>query len=154
MSNPYQARVQQKMAHCRLLLQLITGGVAVEREHELAIVQGACIHLAIAYRLYLRELGARLNVPSLDQVYSLADLERASSGSDHGLAELRAQVWLDTLLEVERDLLNPRVDASAPQLIAVDSPRAVGALTLEVAELWFNRLEGLVERQRQSFLEY
>ncbi|WP_439134164.1 hypothetical protein [Pseudomaricurvus sp.] len=154
MSNPYQSRVQQKLSHCRMTVQWLETASNIGRQEEEALLQGALIHLAVACRLYLRELGHNLAVKSPERIFQVWDLVDACP-EGAGVEELKSQEWIAPLFMAERHVLNPSVSASSPQLIAMDASAAqTEELSLERVKRYLTALSGLVERQRQSFEEY
>ncbi len=170
MTNPYQARVQQKRAHCRMMLRWVEQHSEVARQEREALLQGALIHLAVACRLYLREIANRLALKQVDAIFSVPELLQALPAGEsihESVSELQSQIWLSEIFAAERKLLNPLppidtpasvVSSQASGLIAVDS----GPLTnrepegLELRDLhrWFTEFEDLVERHRQVYQEF
>lgn len=164
MSNPYQARVLQKLSHCRLLMQQLTQWDQFDRQGQEALMQGAVVHLATACRLYLREIAYALNVVQAEAIFTPADLVNAAP-KGLGVAEIATQDWITELLAAERGILNPplvphrdkvgRDEVSSPQIIAVDSvAQPLGEVTGEILHRWCKAFEALSERQRESFVEY
>lgn len=154
MSNPYYPRVQQKLVHCRLLLQHLSAETEAERQLKEALLQGAVVHLAAAARLYLREVGHYLSVKSPERIFHVRDL--ADLVADVTVVEeLQAQDWLPSVFAAERDVLNPPVESAAgPQLIAMSTARNAGELTPERVEELLATLTRLAEQQRMLFDEY
>lgn len=157
MSNPYQPKVQQKLSHCRMTIQWLEASSGLGRQEEEALLQGALVHLAIACRLYLRELGHSLSVQNPERIFQVLDLlDAAPVGA--GVEELKAQGWVAPLFAAEREILNPTVHGSAgspgPHIIAADTAVGASEVTIERVKLFMNELSQLVERQRLTFEEY
>lgn len=154
MSNPYHSRVQQKLSHCRMALQWLASSDGLGRQGEEALLQGALVHVAVACRLYLREVGYALSVKNPERIFQVQDLvDVVPNGA--GVEELRGQAWVTSLFAAERDVLNPPLATSALQLIAADTAVTQGVeLTLERLRYFLTALSELVDRQRQSFEEY
>ena len=155
MANPYQAKVQQKLVHCRLLLDLLDEQ-GIERQLREALLQGATLHLAIAARLYLRELATYLQYPNAESIADSQQLKNIPLGA--GVAsELESERWLGELFSVEQCLLDPdmRVKRATRGVIASDSAPA-GADIIESPtriKEWWRALNRLAERQRAMFEE-
>ena len=160
MSNPYQTRVQQKVAHCRLLMQALADNVAVEPQAYEALLQSAVVHLAVALRLYLREVAHQLSVKNPERIFQLDDLIEQTSEAA-GVEELQEQPWLPILVAAERKVLNPEL-ALGPTTPLLSSQRiAVNAAANSTTTLTADEVQSLlaafielVERQRLGFAEY
>lgn len=157
MSNPFQPKVQQKLSHCRMSLQWLEASERVGRQEEEALLQGALVHLAIACRLYLRELAYNLSVTTPERIFQVLDLvDAAPAGA--GVEELRGQEWIASLFAAEREILNPTVQgpsvSTGPHIIAADRAVGTSEVTIERVKQFLNELSQLVERQRLSFEEY
>lgn len=149
MSNPYLSRVQQKMTHSSMALEACRHSSATQLRE--ANLQAAVLHLAIACRLYLREVAHSLQVPMPERIYTPQDLVDMSGGGI-GTEELVSRSFIASLFATEQSLLNPSV--GAPQVIAGAGSAGMESLELEGIESWQTELVELIERQRQSFLEY
>ncbi len=150
MSNPYLSRVQQKLAHCRLTLELHSTGASIQQQQ--ALIEAALLHLAVALRLYVREVGHYRDLPMPDRLYSVDDLLTETAG---GVAvdELAAREFVASIEAAEKSVLNPAV--GGVKMIAA-SINSVTVTDLDLAQVkhWLQDFETLAERQRQSFLEY
>jgi len=165
MNNPYVQRVYQKLAHVRALLGLAeTCSSAIpERQRAEALLEGGLLHLAIAYRFYLRELAHRYSLPGPDMIVGLEGLRQLLQRADRSAPEVvelenleAGDGWLACMHEAELEALNPSVSESAVQqvgLIAVSSTTAQ-VLTSEVVGLWCQNFSKLSERQRASGSEF
>ena len=155
MSNPYQASVQQKLAHGRLMLDLLQRN-GLERQAREALLQGAVLHLAIAYRQFLRELASYFQYSNPEQIHDLGQLESVSLAAGV-VSELRALGWLSDLIAADSQLLAPLPPAKGVEkaLIASDLRRENGNNTLSPSQVqaWCNSLTGLIDRQRAAFEE-
>ena len=116
-----------------------------------ANLQAAVLHLAIACRLYLRELAHYLQVPMPERIYTPQDLVEMS-GQGAGTEEIAAKPAVISLLAAEQSLLNPLV--GSPQVIVGSGTVEPESLDLMGVDSWRGELIELIERQRQSFLEY
>lgn len=152
MSNPYYPRVQQKLAHARLLSQRTQ--LESDRQMKEALMQGALVHLAAAARLYLREVAHYLSIKSPERIFQVGDLQDLADDTTV-VAELKEQDWLPSLFAAERDVLNPRVESAAgPQLIAGSGANESVEVTPERMQGFLVALTRLVEQQRLLFAEY
>lgn len=154
MTNPYRPRVQQKLAHCRLLLQRLDTDNELERQVNEALLQSAAVHLAVAARLYLRELGHYLSVRNSERIFQLSDLVDLA-GEVTLVAELQEQQWLPLLFAAERDVLNPPLESvTGVQMIAMSAASETVELSPAGVEGWLAALSQLAEQQRVLFAEY
>lgn len=154
MSNPYHPRVQQKLAHCRLLLQRVQTQDATERQLREALLQGAAVHLAVAARLYLREVGHYLSVKTPERIFQVSDLADLAEDATV-VEELQEQAWLPSLFAAEKDVLNPQLaGVTGPQLIAMSSANATEELTAERLQSFLDALSRMAEQHRLLFAEY
>jgi len=150
MSNPYLSRVQQKLAHCRLTLELYSTDAPIQQQK--ALIEAALLHLAVALRLYVREVGHYRDLPMPDRLYNVDDLLTQTAG---GVAvdELAEREFVASIEAAEKSVLNPAV--GGVKMIAA-SINSVTVTDLDLAQVkhWLQDFETLAERQRQSFLEY
>jgi len=150
MSNPYLSRVQQKLAHCRLTLELYSTDAPIQQQK--ALIEAALVHLAVALRLYVREVGHYRDLPMPDRLYNVDDLLTQTAG---GVAvdELAEREFVASIEAAEKSVLNPAV--GGVKMIAA-SINSVTVTDLDLAKVkhWLQDFETLAERQRQSFLEY
>jgi len=150
MSNPYLSRVQQKLAHCRLTLELYSTDAPIQQQK--ALIEAALVHLAVALRLYVREVGHYRDLPMPDRLYNVDDLLTQTAG---GVAvdELAEREFVASIEAAEKSVLNPAV--GGVKMIAA-SINSVTVTDLDLAQVkhWLQDFETLAERQRQSFLEY
>lgn len=164
MNNPYIQRVYQKLAHSRGLLSIANdcSSTIPERQKAEALVQGALIHLAIAYRFYLRELASRYGMSSPDAIVGLEGLRQSLFQAGKCAPEVdelegleSPDGWLGGLLAAELEVLDPPVTdlAIAAGLIAVSSS-AAQPLSCDVVVQWCQNLSDLSERQRASGEEF
>jgi len=161
MNNPYIQRVYQKLAHARALLVLAKAcnSTIPGRQQAEALVQGALLHLAVAYRFYLRELASRYGMARPDAIVELEGLRQSLRQTDKSAPEVvelehleATDAWLGAVLSAELEALNPSVVESTVQqagLIAVSS-RVVQPLSYDAVALWCQSLSELSERQRAS----
>ncbi len=158
MTNPYIARVQQKLAHCRYLLEQARQVRDDQPQAQRALLESSVLALAIAARLYLRELGHLLAEREPERIYNLADF--ASYNQQNGiLQELSHSAWLQAVLRTESKILSPQVVTGTPAALIAggESPSITGAydnLTVSLVEEWQSGLREHAERQRASQLEY
>ncbi|NHN35970.1 hypothetical protein G8764_01520 [Pseudomaricurvus alcaniphilus] len=154
MTNPYHPRVQQKLVHCRLTLQLLDSSPASERQTREALLQAAALHLAIGFRLYLRELASSLKLPDPEMVQQVADLQ-ARKAAPGIVNELNALTFSADINALERQVLSPRINTGpVQQVIARDSGADQIAFSSESLWTWLKQLEALAERQRLAFVEW
>ncbi len=154
-SSPYPARVQQKLRHTAKLLELSVGTERGEQQTARALLESAVVSLAVAYRLYLRELAAELKVVEPDRIFTIEDFSD-SLQQDSLLIEIRHLDWVRSLLHSEKSVLNP-VLSQTVQLIPVGAmldAKPDGALNPSQVESWRLACEELVTRQRATRLEY
>ena len=158
MANPYLVRVQQKLAHCSYLLNLAIKVPADEPQAQRALLESSVVALAVAVRLYLRELAHLLGERDPERIYTLADF--TSQNLNNGLLQELAQSdWLSRVLRMESRLLNPQLAGSAlPGLIAVSETSSITDTydepSVELVGRWLSCLREQAERQRASQLEY
>ena len=107
--------------------------------------------LAISMRLYFRELGHNLSYPMPERLFTLEDLISDVSGGV-GVEELSAQESVVSILAAEKAILNPSVGAG--QMIGSSAVFSPSDLDRRLLLGWLSSVEELIERQRQSFLEY
>ncbi|MAZ89770.1 MAG: hypothetical protein CL693_19210 [Cellvibrionaceae bacterium] len=148
-SNPYFSRVQQKLSHSRLLLNLCQ--TATQSQEQQALLESCVVSLAISMRLYFRELGHNLSYPMPERLFTLEDLISDVSGGV-GVEELSAQESVVSILAAEKAILNPSVGAG--QMIGSSAVFSPSDLDRRLLLGWLSSVEELIERQRQSFLEY
>lgn len=150
MSNPYLSRVQQKLAHCRLTLELCRSDTPAQQQQ--ALVEAALLHLAVALRLYVRELGHYRDLPMPERLYGVDDLLAQTAG---GVAvdELAERDFVASIEAAEKRVLNPQV-AGVKMIAASSKSVTVTDLAPAQVKCWLEAFEELAERQRQSFLEY
>ncbi|MGH1373745.1 MAG: hypothetical protein ACRBBW_17015 [Cellvibrionaceae bacterium] len=149
MSNPYLPRVQQKLAHCRMTLELCQN--ATESQSLQAMVEAALVHLAVGLRLYIRELAHYRGVPLPERLYRLEDLCAATDG---GICvdELAEKEFVAAIESAEKNVLSPAVGSAV--LIGSAGNIQASDLDRKLLQSWLSSMQELVERQRQSFLEY
>ncbi|MYM62123.1 DUF6586 family protein [Pseudomaricurvus sp. HS19] len=158
MTNPYITRVQQKLAHSSYLLDQARQVRDDQPQAQRALLESSALALAIAARLYLRELGHLLAEREPERIYNLADF--TSSNQHNGLLqELAQSSWLSALLRMESKILSPQVATGVPAgLIAGSETSSItGAyddLTASLVGQWLAGLREHSERQRASQLEY
>ncbi len=148
-SNPYFSRVQQKLSHSRLLLELCRS--ATQAQEQQALVESCLLNLAVALRLYFRELGHNLGFPMPERLFTVEDL-MADISDGVGVEELSSQEFIGTILAAEKAVLNPSVGAG--QMIGASAVFSPSDLDRPLLQGWLLSVEELIERQRQSFLEY
>jgi len=165
MNNPYVQRVYQKLAHARALLGLVQvcGQAIPERQRSEALIQGALLHVGIAYRLYLRELAHRYGLPKPDVIIELEGLRQSLLQGGNVAPEViemerleGVEAWAASMLAAEQGALNPSVAEVSVQragLIAVSSV-VPSVLTAELVSHWCQCLSELSERQRSSGAEF
>ncbi len=149
MSNPYQSRVQQKLAHSQMMLDLCK--TTTESQSLQALVEGALLHLAVGVRLYVRELGHYRGIPMPERLYCVEDLQ-AETGGGVCVDELAEKEFVAMIESAEKNVLSPAVGLG--QLIGSSRNIQSSDLDRKVLQGWLASLQELVERQRQSFLEY
>ncbi len=148
-SNPYFSRVQQKLSHSRLLLELCQSSTQTQEQQ--ALLESCLLNLAIALRLYFRELGHNLGFPMPERLFTVEDL-MAGIREGMGVEELSSQEFIGRILAAEKALLNPSVGAG--QMIGAAEVFSASQLDRQLLQQWSLSVEELIERQRQSFLEY
>ncbi len=116
-----------------------------------ALVESALLHLAVALRLYIRELGHNRAVTLPERLYRVEDLKLETDGGVC-VDELAEKAFVAAIESAERYVLSPAV--GAVQLINSSSRDETSDLDCQVVQRWLSSLQELVERQRQSFLEY
>ena len=109
------------------------------------------MHLAIALRLYVRELGHYRGVAMPERLYSVQDLNAETSGGVC-VDELAEKEFIASIEAAEKNVVNPQVGHGL--LIAGANSLQASDLDRKVLQSWLSSLQELVERQRQSFLEY
>jgi hypothetical protein len=163
MHNPYIQRVYQKLAHCRILLaqaQLSSDSITGKQQQE-ALLQGGAVHLAVAYRFYLRELAQGYSLPHPEGITDLGALLNHAQAAGQlwpeaeELTRLEAEGWLADLLRAEADVLLPSLEA-APKTVNIIAASTLIAepLTPQLLSEWLTHFADLVERQRMSGEEY
>lgn len=132
-------------------------GSHCQRQAREALVQGAALHLAVAARLYLKELATYLQHPEaarIDDPQQLDSLPIAAGVA----AELRSQTWIRQLLDAERLLLNPggAEMQNKLSLIASDianAPRPGTPPTATELRQWLSAFHKLAESHRAAYEE-
>jgi len=147
--NPYFSRVQQKLSHSRLLLDLCQ--TATQSQEQQALLESCVVSLAVSIRLYFRELGHNLGCPMPERLFTVEDLV-ADVGDGVGVLELSAQEFIANILAAEKAILNPSMGAG--QMIGASAVFNPSDLDRRLLLGWLSSVEELIERQRQSFLEY
>lgn len=124
---------------------------AAESQVLQAAVEAALIHLAVALRLYIRELGHYRGVSVPERLYSVQDLNTETDGGVC-VDELAEKEFISSIESAEKNVLNPAVGNGL--LIGSANSLQASDLDRKVLQSWLSSLQELVERQRQSFLEY
>ena len=153
-------RVQQKLSHSRFCLETLAGQSGLDRQCREALIQAAVVHLSVAVRLYLRELAGVAGVVNVERIGSLEECQHQIQSIGQvsmAVEELARQEWLESLLRAEQGVLNPRLteDSSLNSgLIPVGVPVIDVPPDAEMATRWQTLLDELIDRQRQSQVEY
>lgn len=148
-SNPYFSRVQQKLAHSRLLLDLCQSSTQAQEQQ--ALIESCVVNLAITLRLYFRELAHNLGFPMPERLFTVEDL-MADINTGVGVEELSTQSFIGNILAAEKSVLNPSVGIG--QMIGSSAAFSPSDLDRRLLLGWLASVDELIERQRQSFLEY
>jgi hypothetical protein len=168
MLSPYQPKVQQKLAHARLLLESCAacGDLLPDRQKREAFLSSAVMQLGVAYGLYLKELASQHQLPSVQTVHTLDQLSHEllqRNLEDLSVSELQRlaqEGWLSDLNELVQQAQYPAValkqEALAVEvsLIASSNSDAGPDMDEQTVTRLLMELTQLVERQRHSNLEY
>lgn len=176
MNNSVSSRVNQKIVFARGLLQVAKAIEGVDVRAKLqrqAGLEAVCFHLYSAYLIYLNEVAEGYKVVlSTSATSSLALVEAlkaagkvAPEAEELKTLEQAANSWLDQLQRCFQAALKGTVEqggqAGSPpdvanQISAVDlSARGDdNRITPERAAEWLDRLTELVDRHRQTMVEY
>lgn len=171
MVNPYAQRVQQKLAHVRLMLELwaACGDSLPDRQKQEALLDSAVMHLGVAMTVYFKEIAQNHGVAATPRVHSLDQLEyelSAKGVKDAALVELSASAqhgWLGDLQALVKQTQYPVVSAPLGMTmqggaIAVAGGGINHSAPVRVDEGLVRRLLGefeqMVDRQRHANLEY
>lgn len=174
--NPYRDRVNQKLYFAHLLATCSVDGHSDTRQNphlELALLEGAALHLRRAYHLYLQEVADNYQCP-VERVFDVASLNTTLSnlgktpGEVQELINLEADAgsWLTqilTVLEGRVVLDASRAKPADVQSVNPSKESSIAAITLtdEVAPTlgvervlaWHKAFSELIERQRELMVE-
>lgn len=164
MVNPYQPKVHQKLAHARLLLAMAQdcGSDLIDRQKSEALLSAAVMSLGVAFTLYLKELAANHQLPGVEQIHTLEQLQYAlgtAGSADNAVTELGQLLhsgWLDELLTAVRQAQYPT--PAGPLQGSVQMINVAPAAEFSVSQEWLAdclaAFEQTADRQRHSNLEY
>lgn len=169
MASPSLTQVNQKLAFCRALMQLVQQAPepvrADDRLRRQGLLDGAAFHLLCAYRHYLRELAENYSLPKTRYIGTEDDLLEAlqrlgkNPSEARELKNLRADAnsWLAELEASHNACWQPAPSADPGQRIQVvnlDAPDAEAqVVTWEGLQRWYGAFNALVERQRETSVE-
>ena len=166
----YLSAVNQKLLFARQLLALLEG--QTDTHKITAVTQSVALQLYQAWHWHLQDVASNYKLADPQQVKSPALLVQLLEADGKHPAEAMEMLnldtdkssWLSELCRAHRQLYllpvirKAEMDVDRLPMIAVDAVAADGTLpvdwSLSQARLWFERMQELVDRQRDMMVEF
>ncbi|MFA5548544.1 MAG: DUF6586 family protein [Porticoccaceae bacterium] len=159
----YRGKVNQKLFFARLLADEFDH--AADAHHQRLRLESLLFQLYLAYHFHLRHIAASYQCRAPEDVHAVDDLVQqlaAGNKSPAEAAEIQALLgapggWLKPMLAAYRACLGASQDTPggvAEGLIPVAQVDGPEEFTVDTARQWLQGLTELVERQRDTMVEY